>query len=94
MGKRAEGRGFKGDHGWISDPVYGRDTVDFGPDVNALLSDKSDAYWDFVNGENPNIMFRFRVRKTPIIEYIDEINERRKTGVKQKAALGGYPARR
>ena len=88
FGRRMEGRGVRGDLGWVDDEVLGHDTVDFG--LGELENMGSDEARRFMMGDNPNILFRFKVRKIPIINYIDQINERRETALKRKAALGGY----
>ena len=88
FGRRMEGKGIRGDLGWVYDPVIGYDTVDFG--LGDLENPASEAYHKFCLSENPNIMLRFRVRKTPIINYIDDINVRRETALKRKTALGNH----
>lgn len=88
FGRRMEGRGIRGDLGWVDDDVLGHDIVDWG--LGDLENMGSDEARRFMMGDNPNILFRFRVRKIPIINYIDQINERRETALKRKATLGGY----
>lgn len=92
FGRRMEGHGIRGDLGWVDDPVLGHDMVDFG--LGELADLGSEEYRRFCMGDNPNILFRFRVRKTPIINYIDDINARRETALKRKTALGGYSPKR
>ena len=92
FGRRMEGRSIRGDLGWVYDSVLGYDELDAG--LGDLEDPASDAYHRFCMGDNPNIMLRFRVRKTPIIEYIDSINARRETALKRKTALGNYPIAR
>ena len=92
FGRRMEGHGIRGDLGWVDDPVFGHDEVDFG--LGDLSDRGSDEYRRFCMGDNPNIMLRFRVRKTPIINYIDDINARRETALKRKIGLDGYSPKR
>jgi hypothetical protein len=88
FGRRTEGKSIRGDLGWVWDDVLGHDVLDWG--LGDLANMGSDEARRFMRGDNPNIMLRFRVRTTPIINYIDGINERRESALKRRAALGGY----